>query len=245
MAAVLAGILLFLGLGAGAMALANRRLEPAQARQRWFKYGTYVLVIATEVGLAAAGLLVLLALPVALGGAWELFQVLPGSSSRRLPWLVGPLYLGLAAGLLLFTLRLPVALQVAVAVQVLVFDGFSQVTGQLLGRHALVPRLSPAKTREGLLGGLVACLAIAQLLRPLMDLGAAAALAVGAFTAVLALAGDIAASAVKRRCGVKDFSALIPGHGGVLDRFDSLLAASTGWVLLVVITRGAPVPVRG
>ncbi len=245
MAAVFAGILLFLGLGAGAMALANRRLESAQASKRWFKYGTYVLVIATEVGLAAAGLLVLLALPVALGGAWELLQVLPGSSSRRLPWLVGPLYLGLAAGLLLFALRLPAALQVAVAVQVLVFDGFSQVTGQLLGRHALVPRLSPAKTREGLLGGLVACLAIAQLLRPLLNLGAVAALAAGAFTAVLALAGDLAASALKRRCGVKDFSALIPGHGGVLDRFDSLLTAGTGWVLLVVITRGAPVSAGG
>jgi hypothetical protein len=80
-----------------AMALANRRLDPAQARQRWFKYGTYLLVIATEVGLAAAGLLVLLAVPIVLVGAWELAQVL------------------------------------------LVFAGFSQVTGQLLGRHPLGP----------------------------------------------------------------------------------------------------------
>lgn len=245
MAAVLAWLSLFLALGAAGMALANRGLEPAQARRRWFKYATYLVVIAIEVGLAASGRLVLLALPVTLVGAWELARVLPGSSSRSLPWLVGLPYLGLAAGLLLFALRLPAALQVAVALQVLVFDGFSQVTGQLLGRHALVPHLSPAKTREGLLGGLAACLAMAQLLRPLLGLGAAAALAAGLFTAALALAGDLAASAVKRRCGVKDFSALIPGHGGVLDRFDSLLAAGAGWALLAAISQGPPVPAGG
>ena len=167
MAAVLAWLALFLALGAVGMALANRGLEPGLARRRWFKYATYLVVIAIEVGLAASGLLVLLALPVALVGAWELARVLPGSRSRALPWLVGLPYSGLAAGLLLFALRLPTILQVAVALQVLVFDGFSQVTGQLLGRHALVPRLSPAKTREGLFGGLVACLTLLWFVKPL------------------------------------------------------------------------------
>jgi phosphatidate cytidylyltransferase len=245
MAAVVAWILMFLGLGAGAMAMANRRLGPDQARERWFKYGTYVVVIATEVGLAASGQLVLLALPIVVAGAWELVQVLPGSERRALPWLVWPPYLGLSAGLLVFALQLPPTLQVAVVVQVLVFDGFSQVTGQLLGLHALVPGISPHKTREGLVGGVLACLAIGQLLRPLTALGAAAALAAAAFTAALAFTGDLGASAIKRRCAVKDFSRLIPGHGGALDRFDSLLAAAAGWALLVAIAPGAPIPAGG
>lgn len=225
-------ILAFLALGAGGMALANRGLEPAKAHRRWLKYATYTLVIAVEVGLAAIGRLVLLALAVGLLGGLELARVLPAAPSRRLAWLVWPVYLGLVAGFLCFALLLPAALQVAVVLQVLAFDGFSQVVGQLLGRHPLVPQISPAKTREGLAGGLVACLAMALLLSPLARLQPVEGLAAGLFTAVLALAGDLCASAVKRRCGVKDFGALIPAHGGVLDRFDSLLGAGTGWILL-------------
>jgi phosphatidate cytidylyltransferase len=100
------------------------------------------------------------------------------------------------------------------------------LVGRLIGGARLAPRLSPGKTWSGAAGGLVAAAAV----------GAAAgrghgALA-GAVVSVLAQAGDLAESAAKRRAGVKDSGALIPGHGGLLDRLDGLLAAAPVAALL-------------
>ena len=118
-------------------------------------------------------------------------------------------------------------------------DGFSQVIGQLLGRHALAPNISPAKTIEGLLGGLVAAIVVALLLRELLlpwPVPTTVALALG--TGLAGLAGDLAASWVKRRAAIKDYSAALPGQGGILDRFDSLLGAMAlvGAILMVTGT---------
>ncbi len=117
-------------------------------------------------------------------------------------------------------------------------DGFSQVVGQLLGRRPLAPRISPAKTIEGLLGGLVAALAVAALLRgSLLPLPMPWILALALGTGLAGLAGDLAASWVKRRAAIKDYSAALPGQGGFLDRFDSLLGALAlvGAILIVAL----------
>ncbi|MFM7312671.1 MAG: phosphatidate cytidylyltransferase [Cyanobium sp.] len=242
LAVVLPGVLAAVLVGGLGMALASRGLAGEQLRARWLKFGVYLLVIASELLLAAAGALLWLALPVLLIAALECRRVLTRAGQERISpgerrgwWLAAVV---LAAGLVGFCLLLPAAVQLLVVLEVLGFDGFSQVSGQLFGRHALVPRLSPAKTWEGLIGGTAACLLLAGLLRPLLGVPTGSALLLGAMTAALALAGDLGASALKRRCGVKDFSRLIPGHGGVLDRFDSLLAVGTGWCLLTLITGG-------
>lgn len=104
--------------------------------------------------------------------------------------------------------------------------------GRSLGRHKLIPAVSPGKTVEGALGGLVAT-AIASwlyarfVLAPYASLGLtlAGALMVGVVVSIAVQLGDLAESLVKREAGVKDSSHLIPGHGGVLDRIDSLLFA--------------------
>jgi phosphatidate cytidylyltransferase len=107
-------------------------------------------------------------------------------------------------------------------------DGFSQVVGQLCGRRKLAPRISPGKTVEGLLGGLLAAVGVALLTRDVLGVAtrtdvAALALATG----MAGLVGDLAASWVKRRASLKDYSNALPGQGGFLDRFDSLLGALT------------------
>jgi phosphatidate cytidylyltransferase len=106
------------------------------------------------------------------------------------------------------------------------FDGFSQLTGQWIGRYALAPRLSPNKTLEGALGGLAAAMLTAFALSFLGNLSSLQALFVGAVLAIAGLTGDLAASYVKRLTGVKDFGRILPEHGGILDRFDSLLVAA-------------------
>ena len=106
-------------------------------------------------------------------------------------------------------------------------DTGAYVAGRTIGGPKLAPRISPNKTWAGLIGGMVAAAAVglaASLLRS--DVAASVAVPVSAALAVVEQGGDLFESAVKRRFGVKDSSQLIPGHGGVLDRVDGLLAVS-------------------
>ena len=117
-----------------------------------------------------------------------------------------------------------------------VFDSFSQITGQLLGKHKMAPAISPRKTWEGAAGGLVVSLITAVLIKELTGMGAGSAILLAAGIVLWALLGDLTASFYKRHYNVKDYSRLIPGHGGVLDRFDSLIAggawtASMGYLI--------------
>ncbi len=102
--------------------------------------------------------------------------------------------------------------------------------GRSLGRRKLMPSVSPGKTVAGAVGGLVTTVAVAALyvnfvLRPYASLGMTlgSTILFGAAMSVAAQVGDLAESMLKRQAGVKDSSALIPGHGGVLDRLDALL----------------------
>ena len=95
--------------------------------------------------------------------------------------------------------------------------------GKLLGRHPVIPSISPNKTWEGLMGGIATTLALAVLMAPwLTPFAPGPALGMGLLLSVAGFIGDITISALKRDLGVKDSGNLIPGHGGVLDRIDSL-----------------------
>lgn len=109
-------------------------------------------------------------------------------------------------------------------------DTCAYCTGMLLGKHKMAPKLSPKKTVEGAVGGVLGAALlgflygayfegrIEMLLEPGMISAAACAIA-----AVISQIGDLAASAIKRNHNVKDYGHLIPGHGGILDRFDSMI----------------------
>jgi phosphatidate cytidylyltransferase len=104
-------------------------------------------------------------------------------------------------------------------------DSGAYAAGRAFGRHKLAPAVSPGKTVEGAFGGLLGAMAIAALCRGLFfgELGRAEALALGGAISVLAQFGDLCESALKRVFGAKDSGWIIPGHGGILDRLDSLL----------------------
>lgn len=107
-------------------------------------------------------------------------------------------------------------------------DTFAYLTGSLLGRHKLFARISPGKTIEGCMGGLavtVAAMCVYSFYTPALSMPKAVALAV--IGVVAGTLGDLCESMLKRQAGVKDSGKLIPGHGGVLDRFDSVLFATT------------------
>jgi phosphatidate cytidylyltransferase len=103
------------------------------------------------------------------------------------------------------------------------FDGFSQVIGESFGKHKLVPKISPGKTWEGLAGGTIVALVAGFTIYGFENPEKTLALVLLIITA--GFAGDILASYYKRLCRIKDYSNMIPGHGGVLDRFDSFFMA--------------------
>jgi phosphatidate cytidylyltransferase len=103
-------------------------------------------------------------------------------------------------------------------------DTAAYFVGRRWGRRALLARVSPGKSWEGAVAALVASTAAGTVLLPSLDLfDALHGFAVGALIGVVAPLGDLAESAFKRDAGVKDSSGLVPGHGGILDRFDSAL----------------------
>lgn len=99
------------------------------------------------------------------------------------------------------------------------------LVGRAVGRRPLAPRLSPGKTWEGALAGILAAVAVAVALRYLLalDLSPQAAVLLGALAGVAGQVGDLAESRIKRWAGVKDSGRLLPGHGGLLDRIDSIV----------------------
>jgi len=206
-------------LGACALLAASPRVEPAERRRRWTKLGVYFAIVHLVLLAAAAGWQAFAAL---MGLVWILGTLELRRALRTMPRRgalgVWAAYALLGACLLAFARACTPSETLHTYLVVVFFDGFSQVAGQLFGRHRLAPRLSPGKTLEGAAGGLVFALALG-FWPPGTPLGSLA-------LALAALAGDLAASWVKRRSGLKDFGQLLPGHGGVLDRFDSLLGAA-------------------
>jgi phosphatidate cytidylyltransferase len=121
-------------------------------------------------------------------------------------------------------------------------DTGALVFGNLIGGKRLAPRLSPGKTWAGTIGGsLLAALVFTFYVLVFTGAPVLAALAFGFIFSFTAHAGDLFESFVKRRFGVKNSGAIIPGHGGVLDRIDSTLVAAPMMALLVFVAHFNPV----
>ena len=125
-----------------------------------------------------------------------------------------------------------------------VTDTFAYFTGMLLGKHKLIPDVSPKKTVEGAVGGIAFCVVAfvgfgilynnLWLLEGDTPLPLWLMATVGLLVSLVSQIGDLSLSLLKRKYGIKDFGKIFPGHGGVMDRFDSVLAVSI--MLLVCFT---------
>ena len=111
-------------------------------------------------------------------------------------------------------------------------DTGAYFVGSFMGKHKLIPDVSPKKTVEGAIGGVVVCMlscfVYSMILNyidrePLVNMQTATFVVVGMTASVLSQLGDLVASSIKRDTGIKDFGSIFPGHGGFLDRFDSVM----------------------
>ncbi|MCC7399667.1 MAG: phosphatidate cytidylyltransferase [Planctomycetes bacterium] len=146
-----------------------------------------------------------------------------------------PMYLGMGVALR----HLPSVLFVVLVCKGGDIGGYC--LGRLLGRHKLIPHISPGKTVEGALGSLLVSIVLAMVLReplllPVVTLSLPVAALVGALLNFTTQTGDLIESLLKRRCNAKDSSRLLPAHGGVLDLIDSLLPSFCVWFVVLVAT---------
>ena len=122
-------------------------------------------------------------------------------------------------------------------------DVFAYIVGSLFGRHKLIPSVSPKKSVEGAIGGIfgtmLGCVVVAFIMQTVSDLEPNywMFLAIGFVGAIISQLGDLVASLVKREYGIKDYSNILPGHGGIMDRFDSIIPVATV-VLLFAMLQG-------
>lgn len=105
-------------------------------------------------------------------------------------------------------------------------DVFQFVWGKILGKHKILPKVSPNKTWEGFIGGVVTTTLLGLCLKFLTPFNTSQVLIISFITANAGFIGDVIISAVKRDLQLKDTSTVIPGHGGILDRIDSLVVAA-------------------
>lgn len=168
-----------------------------------------------------------------------------GRGAPRLLALAGPAVLLPPA---LALVLLPPRLVLAVLALVWIADSAAYFAGRALGKRKLAPHISPGKTWEGVVGGLlgvqlyvIICAFTVPMLEPYLEGGGPwlLYLGAGAVLFVMSIIGDLFESAVKRQASVKDSGTLLPGHGGVLDRIDSALAALPVAALLSFLV---PVP---
>lgn len=141
----------------------------------------------------------------------------------------GAAYIGLPLTFLILIRDLPFGLPISIGlvISVAASDSFAYFAGSLFGRHKLAPKISPKKSWEGLAGGAVGAVLVwwvtGSLIQPGFNVWVA--LLFGVAITLAALVGDLFASRIKREAGVKDSGTLLPGHGGMFDRIDSMLTA--------------------
>lgn len=160
---------------------------------------------------------------------WQLFR--RDSTAPTADWaltLIGGLYIGWGLGHLVGLRQLAngQAWVWLALISTWSADTMAYLIGRSLGRRKLWPRLSPKKTWEGFIGGIVGGMVGSGVVAYLFELGWINALLLGMIIPVVALFGDLSISMMKRHAGVKDSSQLFPGHGGFLDRADSMLFVS-------------------
>jgi len=242
--AICAIAILLVGVLLGRRPNADRDALRRRLRNLWRRFWVWaaisggLLVVNAEGGMvlaASTGIIGVLALREVLRAGRRAFPAAATFAvftAVALLWIGGPLWLlnDLRAQAGGFFLAAWIMLSVAIA------DIAAMFGGLLLGRHHPFPGVSGGKTLEGMVAGVLGGMGTAAALLPAMqiegpDPGAGVYFSATMLLVIAGVAGDLAASALKRKAGIKDFGCALPGHGGVMDRLDSLLfALPAGWL---------------
>ena len=230
-------ILAYFIVGAIGFYFINRKNDPLSARMNRIKFITYCVIIHIiffSIVIEPVAFRVIAGI-IILAGFCELFKLHKDSGfAKKRPFLISAIIFSLLSYSFFVFSGFDRNLILFVFLVIAIFDSFSQITGQIFGKTKIFPKISPAKTVEGFAGGVIIALISSLLFRELIDQNIGYTLRIASEIVLFAFAGDLAASYYKRLYNVKDFSKMIPGHGGFLDRFDSLIAGGA-WIAVSVL----------
>ncbi len=226
-------VITFFAVGAIALAILNMNEDIDKAKGRWIKYLFYLIIVAGTIWCIYKGYMQNLAIGLLFIGTYEICK--GWRSSKR-----GVVFLGVSIIFFLvlsfffygFSVKMSSVSILYVYMIVFTFDGFAQLTGQLFGKRKILPNISPNKTIAGVIGGTLMGSATGIYMTRWLEISGNAIWVSPLVICASAFVGDILASWYKRMCLIKDYSKLIPEHGGILDRYDSFIFAGIIFGLL-------------
>ena len=234
-------ILIYFLLGSVGFYVINRKKEKFVAKESYIKLAVYFVIInAIFFSIVVEPLVFrILSILIIVAGIKEMSVLaLKKPEVKKFSLLSLALFLIFACGFFMYS-GLPKGLILFVFIVIAIFDSFSQISGQLFGKTKISPKISPNKTLEGAIGGSIFALASVLWLYKLYTTSIIDGMFMALGVIFFAFVGDILASFYKRKFDVKDFSKIIPEHGGFLDRFDSLIAGGA-WVAFYVNVLNIP-----
>ncbi len=197
-----------------------------------FNVNTTELVYAVDFRIIA-GLFLVFLLPTVLYHDRSLYSVTDAF------YLIGGIFfLGASFSLLIIIRNISLDLIIYLFLITVMTDTYAYITGRLIGKHKLLESISPNKTLEGMIGGTVFGVLISTVFYTVVidpSINIFIILGISLFLSILGQFGDLCFSAIKRYFGVKDFSNIMPGHGGILDRFDSIIFVLLGFMFFISI----------
>ncbi len=230
-------VAIYFVIGAIAIVFINRRKTQTRMDKtnRWIKYFLYLLIVNAIILSINFEMFFYVAMGIGLVAIYEFIRMSMKTTVLR-QLLFGIPFMLVLSVFLLASNRVSVSGIGFVYTLVFCFDGFAQIIGQLFGKRQITPKWSPNKTLGGFIGAFVItvatafyyCLNVADSKYPDYPV----ILIFGVCVSLFSFSGDILASLFKRICGEKDYSNLIPQHGGILDRFDSFIFALSGYYCL-------------
>ncbi len=180
-----------------------------------------------------AGLFLVLLLPTVLYHDSKIYSIVDAF------YLIGGIFfLGTSFSLIIALRNYNMNLLLYLAIITIITDTYALIVGQLIGKYPLLTDISPNKTWEGTIGGTIFGVIIATVFYHVVvdpSLSLTILIPITLFLSLLGQFGDLVFSAIKRYYGVKDFSNIMPGHGGILDRLDSLIFVTLGFMFFISI----------
>lgn len=218
-------------LGGLLLMIINKKNNAYKAKSRWTKYVYYLLIVQGTILSIAYSLFFPLSILILLIGGYELFKI--NTIKKKDLYITYFIYILIGVLFLLFAKYVSIRWQLFVYTIIFIFDGFAQIIGQLIGKRRVFPYLSPQKTLEGIIGAFICTILTSTLIYSYLKIDFLTNIIITTIIIAAGIGGDLLASYIKRRNQVKDFSQLIPGNGGVLDRYDSLILAGALAYLMI------------